>query len=1149
MSIFTEKLVENKKIKEIINILNGKQSRNLSLNGMTDSAKAMFLYAFTASSAKNSVIVCSNNFQATKIMQDLKFFCDIEVIYFPAKKFEYYDLTAQSNEIEASRVYAIKRILSGGKNIVITTIDALQSKMFSIDRYRDNDLVLSINDKIDIKNFTDKLVNLGYERSESVEGKGQFSIRGGIIDVFPVDSDNPYRLELFGDDIESIRSFDIFSQRSIDNAKQFNLSCVSEEKISQDEKKEVLYSLNEFVREDIPDELKNTIYEDIDKIENNMLDNMNEKYFELLGIENYTFLDYVKDYNIFIDEPYKCFEKADNVYKENYEVLKILSERNYIHIPFAHKYEKLEFVQDKLKNFNTIYLERINIDSIINKNRIVYDFDIQESNFYRNQMEALPSDVISQKSKGINVILVYPTKARVDQVKSYLEDNKIKMEYFDDIHLVKSFKADNVYITNAPLSSGFKTNELGINILVEPVSGTVVKSKKLKKTSIGQKINSFDDLKIGDYVVHEDHGIGIYKGVKTIEVQGVQKDYIVIEYEKNGMLYVPIVSLDLVTKYVCNDDTVPKINSLSSKDWSKTRHKVVAHVKEIAKELMLLYAKRENATGFAYQKDTTWQREFEDSFEYELTDDQKNSVAEIKEDMEKDKPMDRLLCGDVGYGKTEVALRAAFKAVVNKKQVAYLVPTTVLALQQYRTFKSRMESFGVRVELLSRMKTPKEQTQILKDLVDGKVDVIVGTHRLLSKDVFFSDLGLLIIDEEHRFGVKAKESIKILKESVDVLSMTATPIPRTLHMSMIGIRQMSTLSEPPLERLPVHTYVSEYNEEMIKSAIEKELLRDGQVFYINNRVNNIDEIAEKVRKLVPEARVAFAHGQMEPRKIEDIMIKFMNHEIDVIVCTTILESGIDIPNANTIIIENADKLGLAQLYQIRGRVGRSSRVAYAYITYKKDKVMSEEAEKRLKAIRDFTEFGSGFKIALRDLEIRGAGNMLGREQHGHMAKVGYEMYLALLEKAILEEKKGASKASIEDMEKEVKIDLGVSAYISDDYIKDPIQKISMYQKISDIKSKEESLDVIDELIDRYGDIPNETENLIKIVEIRNTARKLGITSIVATSNQLKLQPGDVKINIASSNSNDILIRTQLQLDKLVKVFDKNNENQEIVPKK
>ena len=603
------------------------------------------------------------------------------------------------------------------------------------------------------------------------------------------------------------------------------------------------------------------------------------------------------------------------------------------------------------------------------------------------------------------------------------------------------------------------------------------------------------------------------------------------------MLYVPINQLDNVKKYICDDDAKPKVNSLNSKEWEKTKKKVNEHVKEVAKELVLLYAKREKSEGFAFSKDTPWQKEFEDSFEFELTEDQKRSVKEIKEEMESGHIMDRLLCGDVGYGKTEVALRAAFKAVVDGKQVAYLVPTTVLSLQQWRTFSNRMGKFGVRVEMLNRFKSKKEQTQILKDLIDGKIDVLVGTHRILSKDVFFKDLGLLIIDEEHRFGVKAKEAIKQLKESIDVLSMTATPIPRTLHMSMVGIRTMSSLTEPPLERLPVHTYVLEYDENVIKEAIEKELLRDGQVIYLNNRIEGIEDIVERIRKLVPSARIGLAHGRMDPEQIENIMLSFINHDIDIIVCTTIFESGIDIPNANTLIVEDSDKLGLAQLYQIRGRVGRSNRLAYAYITYEKNKQLSEVSEKRLKAIRDFTEFGSGFKIALRDLEIRGAGNLLGKEQHGHMARVGYEMYLSLLEKAIREEKLDIANDEenidlVKQAQKDVKIDLAVSAYISDKYIKDPIQKISMYQKIADIENNDEILDLIDELLDRYGDIPKETDNLLKIVEIRNMCRKLGINKVTTKGDFVLFEPLNLKLRLTNKASNDILINVQLELKKL-----------------
>lgn len=948
----------------------------------------------------------------------------------------------------------------------------------------------------------------------------------------------PVRIEFFGDSIDSIRSFDVLTQRSISSIKEISISRVSDMVVTKEMLDDITRNLENLVEcGDINSNLKENICKDIELIENGMLDNLTDKYFNLL-VKNPCFLtDYLKDYNIFIDEPENCKKKADSICYENVETLKILDERNYMYIPFANKYISYDDVIKRVSKITNIYMQKQVFDSSINKKRVIFDFNSKEMFFYKSSFETLLNDVKALKNKKI--LLVFPSQVRVEQVKNYLLDNNVSVEVLDNIWREDNLKKSKVYITYGIVSGGFYSSIQDLVIIAEPVSGTNVKRKVKREFSKGTDIENFEDLKIDDFVVHENHGIGIYKGISSINVQEVVKDYIKIEYANNGALYVPINQLDLVKKYVCDDSSKPKINSLGTKEWEKTKKKVTAHVEEIAKELLSLYAKREKNPGYAFSPDTPWQKEFEESFKYDLTDDQKQAVSEIKEDMESPRVMDRLLCGDVGYGKTEVALRVAFKAVMDKKQVAYLVPTTVLCLQQYRTFKERMEKFGIRVEMLSRFKTKKEQTDILKDLVDGKIDVLVGTHRILSNDVFFKDLGLLIIDEEHRFGVKAKESIKKIKETVDVLSMTATPIPRTLHMSMVGIRGMSTLNEPPLERLPVHTYVMEYNDTVIKEAIEKELLRDGQVFYLNNRVEGIEDLANKVKSLVPSARVEYAHGQMEPHQIEDIMLKFINHEFDVIVCTSILESGIDIPNANTLIVENADKLGLAQLYQIRGRVGRSSRLAYAYITYQKNRQISEVAEKRLRAIRDFTEFGSGFKIALRDLEIRGAGSLLGKEQHGHMLKVGYDMYLSLLEKAVNKEKNNISET--QNIEQEIKIDLDVSAYISDSYISDPIQKINMYQKISDINDKDMMLDVIDELIDRYGELPKETENLIKIVEIRNQARKLGITKICSFGEILKIEPYNLKIKLTNFTRSDILIRVQLELEKLRKEKGKSDE--------
>ena len=651
-------------------------------------------------------------------------------------------------------------------------------------------------------------------------------------------------------------------------------------------------------------------------------------------------------------------------------------------------------------------------------------------------------------------------------------------------------------ISTGSLSSGFEAYDM--NLVVLNMADVFENKAKKKKTNVafkqGEKV-VFADLTPGDYVVHRIHGIGQFVGVNTIKADGVIKDYIKIKYRNDDMLYVPTSSLDNVRKYIGGGDTAPRLNKLGSKEWSNTKSKVKKNLKEVAKDLIELYAKRQKIKGFAFSKDTEWQSQFEAEFPYQETDDQLRCIDEVKKDMEQPRPMDRLLCGDVGYGKTEVAIRAAFKAVMDHKQVAYLVPTTVLANQQYESFKKRMENFAITVELLNRFRTKKEQDQVIKKLKLGEVDVVIGTHRLLSEDVEFRDLGLLIIDEEHRFGVKDKEKIKKLKTSVDVLTMTATPIPRTLHMSILGVRDMSVIYEPPQNRRPVQTYVLEYDAEVIKEAITKELERSGQVFYLYNNVENIAKKALDLSELVPEAKVEFAHGKMTGREIEDIMERFINGEINVLVCTTILESGIDIPNANTIIVENADRLGLAQLYQIRGRVGRSDKQAYAYITYKRDKLLSEVADKRLKAIREFTEFGSGFKIAMRDLEIRGAGSMLGEIQHGHMEQVGYDTYCNLLDQVVKE----MQGIEIED-EQEIQIDINISSYIPDEYIDNSSQKIEVYQNIALCRTEEDIQNVIDEIIDRYGVMPKELENLIEVARIKELCAAAGVIKVAEKKN-------------------------------------------------
>lgn len=1141
-------LLKNEKYANLLNHIN-LDSGKITIEGIGDAQKAHLVYSLTKYGEKSSLIVCNNTISARKMIQDLKFFSDFEIIYFPAREIIYYDMQAQSREIQNQRIYAIDKVVNTNtKKIVVATIDSLLQKMMPKETFKGLSFVLKKDIEISINELTEKLDRLGYVRSQLVEGKGEFTIRGGIIDLFPPDDNFAYRIEFFGDTIDSIRKFDTQSQRSIENVDEIKITYASEFLIQNDVVDKTIQKLNNLCNEaNISNELKQQINEDILKLEQANIDVIIDKYFELLVPDSQNLLDYLNGYNVYIDEPVRCMQKSKNVAYENVETLKMLAEKNYLYIPYALSYITYENFQLNLKRSTSIYLEKLTVDASINESRKKYTFNSKEYNFYQGSQEILMHDILRWQEENKYILLIFPSKSKALLIYNQLIDNGIKnVVNLEELNVLNKFVASHVYVTSGMLSGGFIYDDFNLCVVAQPVSGIdfLNKKKKIKnKISIGQDINTFDDLSEGNYVVHENHGIGIYRGIHTVTVGNIKNDYIKIEYDSGSILYVPITQLDSVKKYVCDDDTKPKLNLLGSNKWHKTKSKAKEYVETIAKDLVLLYAKRKHTRGYGFSKDTPWQKEFEDTFKYELTDDQKQALDEVKHDMEQEVPMDRLLCGDVGYGKTEVAIRAAFKSVMDSKQVAYLVPTTVLCMQQYRTFKERMEPFGIKVEMLSRFKTPTEQKNILKDLKNGNIDVVIGTHRILSKDVLFKDLGFLIIDEEHRFGVKAKETIKKLKETIDVLSMTATPIPRTLHMSMIGVRQMSTLTVPPLERMPVHTYVLEYDSETIKEAIDKELSRDGQVFYISNRVENIEHIAQKVQDLAPQAKVEYAHGQMEPNQIEDIMLRFISHQSDIIVCTTILESGIDIQNANTIIIENSDKLGLAQLYQIRGRVGRSSRLAYAYITYPKDKQISEVAEKRLKAIKDFTEFGSGFKIALRDLEIRGAGNLFGSRQHGHMASVGYEMYISMLEKAIKEQKqKIDNNETLDNIDlesdelKEVKIELNVSAYISDNYINDIAQKVLTYQKISNITTNEEALDVTEELIDRFGDIPEETQNLIKVVKIRNLARKLNITRIVQKQNYIIFEPSNLKYQLTNNVNNDILSFVQSALHELQKML-------------
>ena len=1068
----------------------------MMISGLTDSGKVHLAYSTCFYAERPICIVTYNELQAKKIIKDLAYFED-SIEYFPKKEILAYDYLTESKDSLFERIEVLNNIINKKARIIVTTVEAVMQPMIAKETLYKNLLKLKVGQELNLDKLKETLINLGYERYDVIEGKGQFSIRGGIVDI-AVNSKSGVRIELWGDEIDSIRKFNILTQRSTDMLEETSIypafEYVLENSIDQVCKKieESKYAgvLNDIAEEDI-EQIKSGDY--ISKI---------DKYFTFFYNKQESILDYLdKDCIVFLDEISKIKARSENIIKDNETILKGLVEKRKIPILILEQTMDYIKVIDKTKEKQTIYLENKEIGftdvQSMHAKRNGYSFSYREVNFFRSSMDLLFEELQKANKKSKQTVVLCGNYDNAKKLSKLLEEKNIK--YTLDENLETDIVPGVTVLTSGTISTGFESYDL--NLLVISASELFV-SREKKRTRLSQSFKEgetiiFSDLKIGDYVVHKTHGIGEYIGVNTIKADGVTKDYIKVKYKDNDILYVPISSLDNIRKYIGAEKGAPKINRLGSKDWEKTKARVKNNLREVARELIELYAKRQHSKGYSFSKDTIWQKEFEDSFPYVETDDQLRCIEEVKKDMEAEKPMDRLLCGDVGYGKTEVAIRAAFKACMDQKQVAYLVPTTVLAQQQYESFKERMEKFPIRVDVLNRFRTPKEQKQILEKLEKGELDVVIGTHRILSKDVKFKNLGFLIIDEEHRFGVKDKEKIKEIKTNVDVLTMTATPIPRTLHMSILGIRDMSVIYEPPQNRKPVQTYVLEYDDEIVREAITKELEHDGQVFYLFNNVEGIEAKANKIQALVPEAKIGVAHGQMSGRELEEIMQDFIDKKINVLVCTTILESGIDIPNANSIIVENADRLGLAQLYQIRGRVGRSEKQGYAYIMYKKDKLLSEVADKRLKAIKEFTEFGSGFKIAMRDLEIRGAGSILGEMQHGHMEQVGYDMYCKLLDQ-VVKEMKGIQ---VEE-EIDVQLDLDVSSYIPDEFIEDSNQKIEIYQEIALCKNEDEIKDITDSIIDRYGNMPKEIEKLLDIARIRNACRAKNIIKVAQKSDKV-----------------------------------------------
>ena len=1111
----------------------------LQVTGTLDSQKVHLMYELGEASAFAwKLVVTYDDTRAKEIYDDLRSFTS-RVWLYPAKDLLFYSADIHGNLMARQRIAVLRRLMEDREGVVVTTMDGLMDHLLPLKYLREQSITVESGQVIDLDAWKERLIAMGYERVAQVDGMGQFSIRGGIVDIFPLTEEVPVRIELWDDEVDSIRTFDLESQRSVEQLENITIYPAAEVVLSGDqlaagirrlEKEEKTYE--KALREQHKPEEAHRIHTIIGELRSGLDEGWRigglDAYIRYFCPDTVSFLEYFPQGEsvIYLDEPARLKEKGETVELEFRESMVHRLEKGYL---LPGQTELLYPAAEILARMQKPYAVMLTgLDQKLRGMKVNQKFsiDVKNVNSYQNSFEILIKDLTRWKKEGYRVILLSASRTRASRLASDLREYDLRAYCPDGRDgesgnaggegsgsadtgnpgavntSVRKVRPGEILVTYGNLHRGFEYPLLKFVFITEgDMFGVEKKRKRRKKTNYqGKAIQSFTELSVGDYVVHEEHGLGIYKGIEKVERDKVIKDYIKIEYGDGGNLYLPATRLESIQKYAGAEAKKPKLNKLGGTEWNKTKTRVRGAVQEIAKDLVKLYAARQEKAGFQYGTDTVWQREFEELFPYDETDDQMDAIDAVKKDMESRRIMDRLICGDVGYGKTEVALRAAFKAVQDSKQVVYLVPTTILAQQHYNTFVQRMKDFPVRVDMLSRFCTPARQKRTLEDLRKGMVDIVIGTHRVLSKDMQFKDLGLLIIDEEQRFGVAHKEKIKHLKENVDVLTLTATPIPRTLHMSLAGIRDMSVLEEPPVDRTPIQTYVMEYNEEMVREAINRELARNGQVYYVYNRVTDIDEVAGRVQALVPDAVVTFAHGQMREHELERIMADFINGEIDVLVSTTIIETGLDIPNANTMIIHDADRMGLSQLYQLRGRVGRSNRTSYAFLMYKRDKLLREEAEKRLQAIREFTELGSGIKIAMRDLEIRGAGNVLGAEQHGHMEAVGYDLYCKMLNQAVL----ALKGETLEEDSYDTVVECDIDAYIPGRYIKNEYQKLDIYKRISAIETEEEYMDMQDELMDRFGDIPRSVENLLKIASIRALAHQAYVTEVVINRQEVRL---------------------------------------------
>ncbi|MBQ6680215.1 MAG: transcription-repair coupling factor [Lachnospiraceae bacterium] len=1080
------------------------------ISGCVESQKAHIMSR--AGGNRTRLIVTYDEREARLLSEDLKLF-SANVLLFPAKDLLFYQADVRSGTLERERMSVLKKLNEGETLTVVATMDAVMNLLVPFDVFKAQLLTLSEGMTAELPALMKRLTLLGYERVGRVEAPGEYAERGGILDIFGLTEEQPFRIEFWDDEIDTIRLFDPETQLSdkripevtVYPATELFLTAESLKKgrraIDADYKKNaaVFAEKAEYEAGAALQQLYREVTDEMDAL---MCRGPLERFLPYFYGRAETLVSYLPEDCLFVlDEPLRTMEYARGNAAQFAEGIRVRLEKGMAFPKEAELLRDPEEAMASLTGGHTLVLTAL--DSRITEPRIRESHSVSVTGIvsYQGNFQGLLADLTQYQKEKYTVVLLSPSRTRASRMAEELREYGLRAYFSEDPE--ETVQPGDLLVTNGSLHRGFTYPQLKFVLLTESdIFGVEKKRVKRKSPYDGKKITSFSELSPGDYVVHESYGIGLYQGIESIETEGVQRDYMRISYGSSGTLYVPVTNLDVVQKYASSDAKAPKLSRLDSPEWKRTRSRVRAAVEEVAEELVLLYAERREGRGYSYGKDTVWQKEFEEMFPFEETADQWEAIERTKADMESEKIMDRLICGDVGFGKTEVAIRAAFKAVQEGKQVAYLVPTTILAQQHYNTFTQRMKDFPVRVDMLSRFRTAEEQKRTVNDLKRGAVDIVIGTHRLLSKDVEYKDLGLLVIDEEQRFGVSHKEKIKQMKKTVDVLTLTATPIPRTLHMSMIGVRDMSVLSEPPTDRQAIQTYVMEYSEELVREAIARELARGGQVYYVYNRVQDIAEVRDKVQALVPEANVACAHGKMGARELERVMLSFIEGEIDVLVSTTIIETGLDIPNVNTIIVHDAERYGLAQLYQLRGRVGRSGRQAYAFIMYRKNRILSEDSEKRLSAIRQFTELGSGVRIAMQDLEIRGAGALLGNAQSGHMAEVGYELYCKLLSEAI-RRRSGGEKEETEPFD--TLLDVRVDAYIPDSYVESESVKLELYKKISLIVSEEDRQELTDEFIDRFGDPPEPVRRLLEAAYLKAQARLLYITEIKGNEMELRFR--------------------------------------------